>query len=145
MSVSRLTAAIAAAERALATAGDADFAALADELDAARQGVRDDELQMRAVTLWLRVQERLKQAALDSLARSLPPCPCCRSRDLMIAEHCTFGDLRGVDNHTLRFTMIVCSACGDTRLRCENATELVTDAGFRSVTVPAPAPDGPFR
>jgi hypothetical protein len=145
MSVSRLTAAIAAAERALATTGDADFAALADELDAARHGVWDDELQMRAVKLWLLVQERRKQAALDHLARSLPPCPCCRGRDLAVAEHCTFGDLRGVDNHTLHFTLVVCTACGDTRLRCENATELVTEAGFRAVTVPSPPSDGPFR
>jgi hypothetical protein len=90
-------------------------------------------------------------ARLDTMWRdTMTPCPCCHGTELVVASDGSI-DAFYVANSSmpLRFTMIVCRACGDTRMRCEDPAALLEETNvfnrkpFKTVTVPAPK--APFR
>jgi len=87
--------------------------ALADGGDAVEG---ETERQGRAVLRELR--ERARELAHAALDRALRPCPSCGSSALLVSQPTTL-ELRRFD---VDLVVIVCRACGDLRMRCDDPT-----------------------
>lgn len=142
--VAELSTAVARAEAALAggklveleTAARALTACMADASD-----LRDaSQLVARARALQAQLEATVERLA----AAAIPPCPACGRGELLVSRNGALETL------PLRVTWIVCRACGELRLRCDDIEEAVAlksslgEPYFRAVSVP-PAEHPPYR
>jgi hypothetical protein len=145
----RLEAAVANAGPALASNDVSLLERAASELLLAIVDDFDHARTLGASQLHDRMAARLEQLIVATLHRTLTACPCCKGTELLVSKRTGSVDL-GAANLTVM--LVVCRACGDVRLRCDDPAAVaeatvmsLSDLKlFRSITLPA-RDAAPFR
>jgi hypothetical protein len=146
--------ATARGEASLASGDDAHAAARALEaaLGALSEGVGPEWVEEfeRGLAVHRRLNAKLSRLD-DAMIREIPPCPTCRSAQLLLADACWIDGLHIAMGKTgIAFAMVVCPQCGDTRFWYPGRSalgDLRNEHGepcFRSINVPG-GDRGPFR
>lgn len=145
--MARLEAAVANAGPALVGTDRALLERAASELLAAIADDLDHADKLGAGQLHDRMVARLEELVVAALHRTLAACPCCKGTELLVSRRSGSVDLGAA---SLAVTAVVCRACGDVRLRCEDPAAVAQAAIvselklFRTITLPSR--DGaPFR
>jgi len=146
---------IARIEVAMAEARSALEGVEVPRLEGATRELRDATLdawdhgsELGAPALLQRMRARVEELEVTALQRALTACPSCKGTELLVSQRSGSVDLGGA---SVTVVVVVCRACGDVRLRCEDPAALAQSVlggssikEFRTITLPAPE-TAPFR
>jgi hypothetical protein len=145
--IARIESAMTSARRALESNDVAQIEGAASELRSAILDAYEHASELGATELLRRMSARLDELVVGGLQRTLTACPCCKGTELFVSKRSGTADFGPCH---LKVTLVVCRACGDVRLRCEDLAEVAgaTVAAslqlFREITLPSKDP-APFR
>jgi hypothetical protein len=145
--IARLEAAMANAQPALSGTDVKLLESAVSELRSASIDEFDHARELGATKLLDRMDARVEELIVATLHRTLTACPCCKGTELLVSRRSGSADLGPA---YLTVTLIVCRACGDVRLRCEDPAKVAQAAivsdlkAFRSITLPS-REAAPFR
>lgn len=145
--IARLQTAVESARAAFAGTDVAQLESATSELRSAILDAYEHGSEIGAKELLQRMRARLEELEVSALERTLTACPCCKGTELLVSKRAGTVDL-GAANLTV--ALVVCRACGDIRLRCEDVAAVAEDVvisdikRFRTITLPSGDP-APFR
>jgi ribosomal protein S27AE len=146
----RLERAITVARAALDGQDEGPLDIAYEELLSAYVALGYDHHDPAASELLERLRDRQQTRDERQVQTTLTACPCCGGGELLLADHASIDAFYvGPGSAPLKFMMVVCTRCGDIRMRTRDIAafrDLVNIEGSKCFApVSVPARSGPFR